>query len=426
MLRTDFTSLLRLRRSPVIAVLALLLILVAPTVSGAAPAGGDERAPRIDSKSWILVDQRDGAVLTGSRVDRRLPMASTTKLMTAYLAIRRLPPGQIVTAPAYASDPVESLMGLVEGQRVSVRDLLLGLILLSGNDAAVALAEAVSGSVPAFVGLMNRTARRLGLDDTSYENPIGLDGPDHYSTAEDLAKLSRILMKIPRFARIAGLREALLTSYRPPLEIVSTNDFLLANEWATGIKTGATTRAGYLLTSAGTRKGADLIGVVVGADSEAARDSETVELMEFGFSRYEERRPLRRGTSEASVPVRFRSGTELALTPARSVVVGVRRGQKLAQRLELPREVEGPIRKGERVGSAIVLLDGQKVARVGLLARSSVSAPTTLERVRGFLTGNLVLVLLGVFAIMVLALAYRRSRTRKARNKLRRLGRRQS
>lgn len=425
MFRMHPTRLLRPGRSLITVALSLLFACLAPAAAGAVTAGESDRDPRIDAKSWILIDQRDGMSLTGSQVDRRLPMASTTKLMTAYLAIRRLPPGEIVTAPAYASDPVESLMGLEEGQRVSVRDLLLGLILLSGNDAAVALAEAVSGSVPAFVGLMNRTARRLGLEDTSYENPIGLDGPDHYSTAKDLAKLSRTLMEIPRFARIAGLREAVLTSYSPPLEIVSTNDFLLSNEWATGIKTGATIRAGYLLTSAGTRKGADLIGVVVGADSEMARDSETVELMDFGFSLYEERRPLRKGTAEASVPVRFRSGTALGLSPARSVVVGVRRGQRLAVKLGLPREVEGPIARGERVGFATVLLDGRRVARVGLLARSSVTAPTPFERVRGFLTGNLVLVLLGVFAIMVLALAYRRRRTRKARDKLRRLGRRQ-
>lgn len=403
---------------------ALVVLLVA--LSWVSVAESREKPPRLDAKAWILIDERDGFVLAGSAVDRRLPMASTTKLMTAYLAIRRLPPGRIVTAPQYDSDPVESLMGLEAGQRVSVRDLLLGLILLSGNDAAVALAEAVSGSVPDFVTLMNRTARRLGLEDTSYENPIGLDAPDHYSSAADLAELSRILMEIPQFARIAGLREATLTSYRPPVEIVNTNEFVLYNDWATGIKTGATSRAGYLLSSAGTRKGADLIGVVVGADSEVARDAETVELMDFGFSRYSERRPLRRGVAVTSVPIRFRDGSALSLVPQRPVVVGVRKRQRLTVRLAVPDEVEGPISRGQRVGFATVLLAGQRVARVGLLARSGVTAPTLPEKVEGFVTENFLLVIGAVFAIMTAALVYRRRRTRKAKDKLRRLGRRRS
>lgn len=407
----------------VLTVSTLVAILACGGPQGAAAR---DREPRLNVKSWILADQRDGAVLAESRSDRRLPMASTTKLMTAYLAIRRLPPGKVVTAPPYRSDPVESLMGLEAGQRVSVRDLLLGLILLSGNDAAVALAEAVSGSVPRFVALMNRTARRLGLDDTSFENPIGLDGPRHYSTAADLARLSRVLMDIPRFARIADLREAVLTSYSPPVEIVSTNDFLVGNAWATGIKTGATNRAGYLLASAGSKKGADLVGVVMGADSEAARDAETVRLMDFGFSLYRERRPLRSGTVEASVPVRFRGGSELGLVPARSVLIGTRTGQGLEVRSEVPDEVEGPISKGQKLGSAIVLLEGEKVAEVPLLARSEVTAPTLPERVEGFVVENILPILLALFAIMILALAYRRGRTRKARDKLRRLGRRQS
>ena len=201
---------------------------------------------------------------------------------------------------------------------------------------------------------------------------------------------------------------------------------MLANEWATGIKTGATTRAGFLLASSGTRKGADLIGVVVGADSEAARDSETVELMDFGFSLYSKRTPLDREVAETSTPIRFRSDERLELAPARSVTVGVRRGQRLSVRLRVPGEVEGPIGKGEEIGTADVLVGGRRVARVDLVATTAVTAPTFSERAKGFLTGNLLVVIGAVSAIMIVALAFRRSRTRKARDKLRRLGRRQS
>lgn len=414
-------------RGPLIVVVFALIAVASLLASGPGQtADAREKAPRLDVESWILVDQGDGAVLAGRNVNRRLPMASTTKLMTAYLAIDRLPFDRIVTAPRYDADPVESLMGLEPGQRVSVRDLVIGLVLLSGNDAAVALAEAVSGSVPRFVALMNRTARRLGLVNTSFENPIGLDGGSHYSSAADLARLARILMDIPRFARIADLRQAVLTSYRPPVEIVSTNDFLLANSWARGIKTGATIKAGYLLTSAGSRKGAELVGVVMGADSEVARDVETVRLMDYGFSLYRERRPLRKGVVAASVPVRFRDGEALGLVPAQSVVVGVRKGQSLEVATKVPAEVEGPISRGRRMGSAVALLDGSRVATVPLLARSKVTAPTLPEKIEGFITGNYLVIIGAVFAIMVIALVFRRGRTRKARDKLRRLGRRQS
>ncbi|MFM9149141.1 MAG: D-alanyl-D-alanine carboxypeptidase family protein, partial [Solirubrobacterales bacterium] len=268
-------------RLKVLLVAALAALLLAPVAQ--VPARERDRTgdpPKLDAKSWILIEQRSGDVLTSNSVDEVLPMASTTKLMTAYLAIQRLDPSRVVRVGYYPADPVESVMGLEPGQKVSVRDLLHGLIMLSGNDAAVALAKAVSGTVPRFVRLMNRTAARLGLDQTGYRNPIGLDAPGHLSSAGDLAKISRVLMRMPRFRAIAGDREALLTSYRPPLEITTTNDFLLSYPWAKGIKTGATNRAGYILPSAGEKRGVEWIGVVMGTSSELARDSESARLLE--------------------------------------------------------------------------------------------------------------------------------------------------
>lgn len=415
---------------------ALLLVLGAITT--VSPAGGalatEKRAgaeppvpssPKLEARSWVLVEARTGEVLASNSVNEALPMASTTKLMTAYLAIRKLDPRKLVRVRYYPADPVESVMGLEAGQRVSVRDLLYGLIMLSGNDSAVALARAVSGTVPRFVELMNRTAARLGLDSTGYRNPIGLDAPGHLSTASDLAKLSSILMKMPRFRDLARAREAVLTSYRPPLEIQTTNDFLLTYPWANGIKTGATIRAGYLLASAGSDKGVELIGVVMGAKSESARDVESARLLEWGFDLYQERIPLSRGEVAVEVPVRLR-GEEIGLVPRSNVRVGIREGQALEVGYEVPDEVEGPIRRGARIGRAVVVVDGEQVRTAPLLASSGVSAPTFAEEVRVAVEENLLLVGIAGFAILSAALAFGQSRKRKAREALRRIGRKRS
>ena len=392
------------------------------------PARADRSArvpPKLEARSWVLVEARTGEVLASNSVDEELPMASTTKLMTAYLAIRRLDPGRLVRVGYYPADPVESLMGLEPGQRVSVRDLLHGLIMLSGNDSAVALARAVSGTVPRFVELMNRTAARLGLDSTGFRNPIGLDSPGHLSTASDLAKLSLVLMKMPRFRELAREREAVLTSYRPPLDIRTTNDFLLTYPWANGIKTGATIRAGYLLVSAGSRKGVELIGVVMGAESELARDAESARLLEWGFGLYRERVPLGRGEVAVEVPVRLR-GDELGLVPRSNIRVGVREGQALEVGYEIPDEVEGPIRRGDRIGRAVIVVDGERVRTAPLLASAAVSAPTFPEEVRAAVEENLLLVGIAGFAILLAALAFGQSRKRKAREALRRIGRKRT
>jgi len=400
-----------------VAILATGSALGLPLSAGAAPG------PDLDAGSWVLIDARTGATLDSRAPDRRLPMASTTKMMTAYLALERLPMGRVVSAADYQAIPAESLMGLEAGQRVSVRDLLYGLILLSGNDAAVTLAEAVSGTTPRFVGLMNRTAARLGLANTSYENPIGLDGPDQYSSARDLATLGKVLMEMPRFRKIAGSRTATLTSYIPPLEIETLNDFVADNEWARGIKTGRTDDAGYVLASDGRQKAAELIGAVMGTPSEVARDAESVELMEYGFSLYEKRVPVPEGRPAARVPVRF-GDLDLALFSPRAVRVGVREGERLVVARDLPGEVEGPVLRGERIGSATVTLDGRTVGTVPLLAGRDIKAPSLSERVRAAISDNLAYVALALLVILAVALLLRHRSERNMRSRMRTISRR--
>jgi D-alanyl-D-alanine carboxypeptidase (penicillin-binding protein 5/6) len=388
----------------------------------AAPAAAAENAPKLNAKAWLLIDARTGDALAGKDPDRHLPMASTTKMMTAYLALKRLPLNQRYPAADYEGEPVESLMGLEPGQMVSAKDLLYGLILLSGNDAAVTLAEAVSGTEKRFVALMNRTARRLGLADTSFQNPIGLDGPRHYTSARDLARLGQVLMEMPRFRPISAARTALLRSYSPPLEITTLNDFVLLNDWALGIKTGHTEKAGYVLVSDGRRRATELIGAVIGTPTEPARDAETVKLLDYGFSLYTKRVPVRPGRPVASVPVKYEDG-DLDVVSTRRVRIGVRDDERLTLTPDLPGEVEGPIAEGEPVGRAIVAVDGERIATVRLLAARAVEEPTLADRLRENPLVPIAVLLVAGFAILGVVAALRRRRTSRMRKRLRSVSR---
>ncbi len=271
--------------------------------------------------------------------------------MTAYVAMQELPLDKIVRAAPY--DPIygESLLGLRTGQRISVRDLLYGLILRSGNDAAHDLALAAAGSIPRFVAQMNRRAAALGLADTHYANPVGLDQRGNFSSARDLATLTQRLLRIPAFARIADSRSADLRSLRPPRRIATINELLLDAPWATGVKTGHTFDAGYVLVGSGRRKGVDLISVAIGAPSDEARYSDNLELLEYGFTQYRRRVPIEAGRDLADPAIRY-SGGALPLRAARRVAVGLRRGQRLSVDVDAPAEVEGPIRRGAVLGHA--------------------------------------------------------------------------
>ena len=328
--------------------------------------------------------------------------------MTAYVALKELPLDEVVRAAPYAPIYGESLLELRPGQAISVRDLLYGLILRSGNDAAYDLARAAAGSERRFVGQMNRYAAALGLADTHYANPIGLDQRGNYSSAYDLAALTRRLLRIPVFARIADSRRAALRSLRPPRRIETLNDFLLRVPWASGVKTGHTFDAAYVLVGAGRRKGVELISAVLGTQTETERDGETQQLLEYGFSRYRRRVPVRAGQVLARPSIRYRGG-RLPLRAARPVVVPVRRGQRPSIAVRAPREVEGPIRRGAPLGQAVVRVGGLRMAALPLRAGHAVAKATVFDQARSFAAGNPGWIALGLFGILVgVALAARR------------------
>ena len=397
------------RRHGALAVLLAALALWLVPHAAAAPATGPQG---IYAKSWIVVDARSGDVLASHAAKEHLPIASTTKLMTAYVALRKLPLEKVVRAAPYSPIYGESLMGLKTGEKVSVRDLLYGLILVSGNDAAHTLAIAAAGSEAAFVRQMNRYAAALGLADSHYANPIGLDQRGNYSSAADLATLTRRLLREPVFARIADSKTALLRSLRPPRRIETLNDLLYMAPWATGVKTGHTFDAGYVLVGSGSKKGVDLVSVAIGAPTEEARFTDNLALLEWGFSQYRRRLPIRARENLAEPTIRY-SGGRLPLRAARSLQVGVRRGQRVAVELNAPREVEGPIRRGERLGSVAVNVAGRRVGVVPLRASRSVPEASAFDRARTFVADNLIPIAIAIFVILMVALVLLRLRARR-------------
>jgi serine-type D-Ala-D-Ala carboxypeptidase (penicillin-binding protein 5/6) len=389
-------------RVAVATALAILLLCLQGSMASAAGP------PKLDARAWILVDPRDDSVLAAKAPNRRLPIASATKLMTAYLALHELRPNQTVTAPAYSpSNPAEIRLGLRGGERIRVRDLLYGLLLPSASDAAETLAVAVSGSVPAFVADMNRTARKLGLTDTSYANPIGLDDPDNYSSAHDLVTLASTLMRNRLFARIVNTPSAALSSGDHPRTVTSRNTLLGQAPWVDGVKTGHTLDAGYVLVGSGTRGSTTLHSAVLGTPSEYARDQSTLELLDYGFSLYHPVEEVTRGEEVAAPKLDYRSD-HLPLLAQRPITVTVRKGQAVATRVNAPDEVSGDVRKGQALGRVTVTVDGKRAAVSSLVAAHAVSAATTLDKVESFVLNPIVLIgLAGIVILVVLLLTMR-------------------
>jgi serine-type D-Ala-D-Ala carboxypeptidase (penicillin-binding protein 5/6) len=341
----------------------------------AAPAQGATPEPPADlpASNWLLVDEETRDVLAERGAAEARPIASATKLMTALIALRRLRPRSEVTAPDYPAGPTESLMGLEAGEVVSVRDLLYGLLLESGNDAAVALAIRVSGSVPDFVALMNDHAARLGLDDTTYTDPIGLDG-GNASSARDLVALAIRLRRERLFRRIVDTERITVGEEPNEHQLVNRNTLVLEEPFVDGVKTGTTIAAGYVLVASGERQGVELVSALLGAPGEAERDEATLALLDYGNSLYSRRTLVADGKRIATLPLSEGRG-RLPLVADRAVARVAREDQLVEIAFDPPAPPEGAVARGESFGSATVTLDGREVGQVEVVAARAVAAP---------------------------------------------------
>jgi serine-type D-Ala-D-Ala carboxypeptidase (penicillin-binding protein 5/6) len=395
---------------------AALVLLAALALPG--PAAAAERPPPVPgADAAIVVDGRDGDVMFAKQADERQSIASTTKLMTALLTLEGAGPREVFTASDYVAAPVESQIGLRPGERMRVSDLLEALLLESANDAASTLAEGVSGSVDEFVADMNERAEELGLEDTSYANPIGFDDPLNYSTASDLATLTRELLRRPRFARVVDMPEAELDTGARPRTIDNRNTLVATHPFVTGVKTGHTLGAGYVLIgSAKGPGGARVISVVMGEPSEAARDSDTLKLLRWGIGRFRRVRVLDDRRTMARADIEYYD-ERAELVPARDAVLTLRVDERVRRRISAPEEVEGPLEADTRVGSVTLFVDGERVRRVALVTAADVPEPGTLRVLTSVLGVPLtvVLVLAILLGAALVALTLRRRRVRLVR-----------
>jgi serine-type D-Ala-D-Ala carboxypeptidase (penicillin-binding protein 5/6) len=385
------------------------LVLLAGLAGPSVPALAKSR-PALSASSAILVDARDGHVLYRSAPDARRPIASTTKLMTALLAVERLRLARRVRAAPYHAMPAESQIELAPGERMSVADLLRAALLASANDAAATLARAAAGSARRFVTLMNRKARQLGLTETHYANPIGLDAPGNYSSARDLVVLARVVLRNKFVAKTVDMPRARLKTGAHPRIVDNRNDLVRRIPWIDGVKTGHTNRAGYVLVGAGSRKAATLVSAVLGTPSEAARDADTLALLQWGFSQYRRTPILLRGHVVAKAKAAWFGDRRVRLSPAHSVVLGLRRSEHVRLRVDAPSELHGPLAAGARVGSVTVLVDGRRVRIVPLVTADAVPRAGFLRKV----VQIVVRPWLGLAALVLGALAVERRRRRLA------------
>ncbi|MGI8946020.1 MAG: D-alanyl-D-alanine carboxypeptidase family protein [Thermoleophilaceae bacterium] len=403
------------------AALALLPVAGSPQgASGQGAVGGaspTRAIPDLQAASAILIDARDGAVILQSGPDRRRAIASTTKLMTALLVLERAKPDAVYTAPVYRALAVESKIDLKPGERMRVDDLLEALLLESANDAAVTIAEGVSGSRAAFVRAMNERAKRIGLAGTSYANPVGLDDSANYSTARDLARLARLLLGNARFAKIVDSPSAVLESGARPRVVDNRNDLIAQYPFVDGVKTGYTRNAGYVLVGAarGPLK-QQVISVVLGEPSEAARDADTLALLRYGLGRFRRVKALDSGRALATADVAHRD-ERVELVPARDLRVVARRGVRVVRRVDAPDELAGELPAGARVGRVTVVRGKRTVARVPLVTAAEVPGAGALRIVVADLGLPLTLLLLAVIVSVGVLAAGRLQSRRRARDR---------
>lgn len=360
--------------------LAASLIVAAACVSGA--AAQSMAAPALTAKAWLLLDETSGQVIASHAASERIEPASLTKIMTAYvvfeaLSRKELSAGQMVTVStrAWKVPAGSSKMFLEPGSKVSVDDLLRGLMIQSGNDAAIALAEAVSGSVEAFVARMNDTAVKMGLHATHFASPHGLPDPGTYSTASDLSVLAtRFIRDYPELYRTYdSAKQFTYNKITQP----NRNRLLWLDPSVDGLKTGHTESAGYCIVASAKRpNGADerrLITVVVGTASDKLRTQESRELLEWGFRGFNTIKLYARGESVATPEVWKGASDSLKAGFARDAYVTVPAGAKV-ERVWTPQEpLIAPIASQATVGEMRVLVDGKPALQFPVVALEPVA-----------------------------------------------------
>jgi D-alanyl-D-alanine carboxypeptidase (penicillin-binding protein 5/6) len=402
--------------APALAVSLVLAVALALAVAIVRPApAAAASAPAVRAPAAILVEPATGDVVYQRNARDERPIASTTKLMTALLTLERARLGRTYTAVPYHAAPAESVIGLRAGERLTVADLMRGLLLASANDAAATLAARVGGSQARFVRLMNRRARQLGLHDTHYANPIGLDEAGNHSSAEDLVKLALILRRNTFFRAVTNLPSATLKTGSHPRTILNRNTLVREVPAVNGVKTGHTSTAGYLLVGSATRNGITVVSAVLGEPSEAARDADSLALLRYGLGHYHRVTGVKRGHAYATAKLAHRN-ERLPLVATRTVRRTVRRGEHLTTHVVgAPRRLDGPLPARARVGTIELRWRGRTVDRVALVTARAVSDATVVQRAGGLIGRTLIVLAVAAVALGSLQVVLLRRRLQRRR-----------
>jgi D-alanyl-D-alanine carboxypeptidase (penicillin-binding protein 5/6) len=350
-------------------VVVLALSAVLATTLGSAVATAAPGPPLPGVRAAALIEESSGEQLFGLNENAEGAIASTTKLMTALVTLHHARLRDVFTHPDFFLAPEDSQIHLEPGERMSVHDLLIALMLPSADDAAEDLAYNVGhGSVSRFVAMMNARARELDLTHTHYTTPIGLDTPGNYSSAHDLVTLARYLLRSEPFIRVVvSQKSAVLRTGDHVRHVVNRNDLVARYSWINGVKTGHTLQAGYVLVASGTRNGMTLIGVVLGTASEAARDASALALLNHGFANFGLRTPVHAGEVLARPAVKNDTRHRARLIAAASYTHVFPRSAHVRVRVRAPAQLTGPLPAHAVVGSAAVVAGGRVRARIPLV-----------------------------------------------------------
>ena len=362
---------------------ALLLAAVTATARAADPPVPPP--PALEASSWVLVDQLSGQAIAGHRANDAVEPASITKLMTAYAVFQALKEGKLkldtavpISERAWRSEGSRTYLDL--GSRVPVDVLIQGMIVQSGNDATIALAEAVGGTEDTFAALMNQYAARLGMAQSHFQNSTGLPGDNHKMSAADMAKLTRaIIREFPEYYRWYSQREFIWNNIRQP----NRNGLLARDPSVDGVKTGMTDAAGYCLVSSARRDGMRLIAVVTGTKSMKAREDASLALLNYGFSFFETR-ALRKAGEELAVHRIYKApGGRASVGLAQDLVLTLPRGraERVQYEIELAPRVFAPLTKADRVGTLRATLDGKLVAEAPISPLADVPRGNFFRRI---------------------------------------------
>lgn len=367
----------------------------------------------LQAREALLIETDTATTLFARGANARVPIASTTKLMTAYVTLETQSLAHVFVEQPYAASPDESLAGLTPGTRYNVADLLRAMLIASGGDAANTLALDIGhGSMARFLALMNADAKQLGLTHTHYTTPVGLDTPGNYSSAANLATLAQVLLRNKFFAKVVTEPEAIL---HDGLVVKNTDDLIGVYPFMVGVKTGHTQDAGYCLVGAASWHGVHLMSVVLGDPSIAARDADTLTLLRYGLRLYHRVTIAVRGRTYFTLGVSGGSTQKVALVAARSAGIVISRAVAVHVALAgVPAQLQAPLAAGSQVGAIDVTENGKLALSVPLLTQAAVAAAPESGASYG-------VVILALFVLGGCSLGGMRARARRRARRRRRL-----